>query len=428
MSVAYPPAPVGADAVGGAEQILTLIDEALAAAGARSIVIAAEGSTCAGELRAIPRPRGTLDEAARREAQAHARAAIARTLDERAVDVVHLHGLDFAAYLPPPGPRVVVTLHLPPAWYSPRAFAAALERRDVSFVCVSAAQRAACPAGLEPIVIANGVAVERFAGRRRRLGFALGLGRVCPEKGWHLAIDACARAGVPLVLGGRVFEYTEHERYFREQVAPRLGAGVRFAGALGAARKRRLLGAARALIAPSLAPETSSLAAMEALASGTPVVALRAGALGEIVEHGRTGFLADSVDELADGLRRAGEIDAALCRSTALARFDAAAMTARYLDLYRRLPRPAPRAEQPHDEQRRPEQLHVEQLRVARLHGEQTLDEQSYGEQTCGERILDERTLDEQTRGERTLDERTLGEPTRREPTRREPTRREPTL
>jgi glycosyltransferase involved in cell wall biosynthesis len=84
-------------------------------------------------------------------------------------------------------------------------------------------------------------------------------------------------------------------------------------------------------------PETSSLVAMEALACGTPVIAWPAGALAEIVEHGRTGYLVRSVGEMAEAIRAAGAIDPEVCRQTARARFSAARTIERYFELYRRL-------------------------------------------------------------------------------------------
>jgi hypothetical protein len=98
----------------------------------------------------------------------------------------------------------------------------------------------------------------------------------------------------------------------------------RFVGPVGFARKRRLLGAAKCLVVCSQVPETSSLVAREAMAAGTPVVALLDGALVDAVEHGRTGFLAGDEQGLADGMLRAGEIDSEHCRQVARRRFDAA--------------------------------------------------------------------------------------------------------
>jgi glycosyltransferase involved in cell wall biosynthesis len=336
LNVAYPLAPVGPDAVGGAEQIVTLLDDAIVRAGWRSIVIAAEGSVTRGMLIPTPLPDGPLGEDARIGAQERHRAAIEAVLCERSVDLVHLHGVDFHRYLPPPGVPVLVTLHLPPSFYPPEAFRPA--RPETFLHCVSWAQHAACLPGARLLPpIENGVPVGDFGARVRRRDFALALGRICPDKGFHLALDAARRAAVPLLLAGRVFRYAEHEAYFYREIAPRLDALRRFIGPVSRRRKRRLLAAARCLVVPSLVPETSSLVAMEALASGTPVVAFAIGALADIVEHGVTGFLVRDEREMVDALRAVDAIDPARCREAARARFSAERMTGEYLDLYRRI-------------------------------------------------------------------------------------------
>src|SRR5437016_7300098 len=95
--------------------------------------------------------------------------------------------------------------------------------------------------------------------------------RICPEKGIHLALDAASAAGVPLFLAGTAFGYRSHQSYFEDAIRPRLRDGHRFLGAIGGVRKQKLLAGARCLVVASQVAETSSLAAMEALACGTPV-------------------------------------------------------------------------------------------------------------------------------------------------------------
>ncbi len=338
LSVAYSLAPVGPDAVGGAEQVLSTLDASLVAAGHRSVVVACKGSVVAGELMPTTEaPSGVIGEAVRRHAQAATRAAVADFVRRERVDVVHMHGFDFAACLPPPGPPVLATLHLPPSWY-PRA-ALAPSRPDTWLHCVSTSQSDACPSGARLLPpIPNGVPLERLSVvRHARRGFALMLARTCPEKGTHLALDAAHAAGVPLLIGGDVFPYPEHQAYFADAVRPRLDRWRRFLGPLGFARKRRLLTAARCLLVPSLAPETSSLVAMEALACGTPVIAFPAGALAEIVAHGRTGFLVRDAGEMAAAIGRAETIDPDTCRAAARLRFSGARMAEAYIARYRAL-------------------------------------------------------------------------------------------
>jgi glycosyltransferase involved in cell wall biosynthesis len=333
LNVAYPLAPVGPDAVGGAEQVLAHIDQGLVAAGHHSIVIAPAGSRTAGTLVAVAAESGALDDAARRRAHSRFRDAILAALQRWPVDLVHLHGIDFHRYLPPPDVPVLVTLHLPPSWYPQEALAPG--RPKTWLHCVGQTQHDACPKTprlLPPIP--NGVPVDRLTRRHAKRRFAIVLGRICPEKGVHIAIEAARRAEIPLLIAGEVFRYEAHQRYFEDEVRPRLDHARRFIGPVGFARKRRLLSAAQCLLVPSLAPETSSLVAREALACGTPVVGFRQGALPETIEHGRTGLLVDTVESMADAIGAAASLDARLCRAEARRRFSLSRMIQRYIELY----------------------------------------------------------------------------------------------
>ncbi len=336
LSVGYPLAPVTADPVGGAEQVLARLDRALVAAGHRSIVIAPEGSEVAGELVPVPAVAGPIGDADAARVRAVVRARIAAVVGRDGPHVIHLHGIDFDAYLPPPGPPVLVTLHLPLDWYAPGALL--LDRPDTHLHPVSAAQAATAPPGLRlGAPIENGVELPPPGRRKRR--YALALGRICPEKGFDDALDAAHAARVPFLMAGTVFPYPYHEAHFREAILPRLDRRRRFIGPVAGAAKQRLLAEAACLLLPTKARETSSLVAMEALAAGTPVIAYPSGALPEIVEHGRTGFLVEGVDGLAAAIARAGEIDPEACREAARARFSAGRMIARYMARYAELAR-----------------------------------------------------------------------------------------
>jgi glycosyltransferase involved in cell wall biosynthesis len=339
LSIAYPLAPVGPDAAGGSEQILSLLDRTLVRNGHHSVVIACEGSRAEGTLITTPLHCGLLDPEVRAAAQERHRRAILRALDRWSFDLIHMHSLDFHTYLPPPGLPVLATLHLPPDWYPKEIFHPS--RPDTWLQCVSASQQRNCPRSpaLLPY-IENGVPLERLRTTVRTRGYALALGRVCPEKGFHLALDAAIEAESALIIAGEIFRYREHEEYFWREMMPRLnGQTRRFVGPVGLGRKRRLLAGARCLLVPSLAPETSSLVSMEAMSCGTPVIAFPAGALPEIVEHGKTGFLVENAREMAQAIRSVDQLDPEDCRRAARQRFRADRMIGQYMKLYEQLTR-----------------------------------------------------------------------------------------
>jgi glycosyltransferase involved in cell wall biosynthesis len=340
LNVAYPFTELTPDPVGGAEQVLMHIDRALVEAGHRSLVMAAQGSEVRGKLLPI-QLRGasgtdqSISEQARRETEAAVRSAIARVCEEEDVDLVHLHGSDFYAYLPPAPIPTLITLHLPLAWY-PRG-SLQPDRANTWFNPVSSSQAAVRWPGLRLLApIENGVRCEDLSFVMRKGKFALALGRICPEKRFHLAIDACVRASMPLLLAGAIYRWPEHQRYFEEDIAPRLDADRRWIGRVAGERKRRLLSAARCVVVPSR-DETCSLVAMEAIAAGTPVVAFRVGALPEVVEHGVTGYIVDDLGAMAEALRWVDRLDADRCRAIARERFDIRWSTEKYVSLYNHL-------------------------------------------------------------------------------------------
>jgi glycosyltransferase involved in cell wall biosynthesis len=334
LNVAYPFAPVGPDAVGGAEQVLTALDSALVWHGHRSLVAACEGSRVSGELVAeLPRCANLSSEACARIRALH-RTKVQNVIARAQIDLIHLHGVDFVEYLPETNIPVLVTLHLPPSFYSAAVFNSLPD--NYTLQCVSFAQANECLCELLP-VIENGVDLQKFTPGSRKYSFALGLGRICPEKGFHHAIAAAKRADIPLLIGGESFAYETHQRYFQNEFLPQLDHQRRWAGPLGFDRKRRLLSAARCLLVPSLVAETSSLVSMEALASGTPVIAFPNGALPKIIEHGKTGFLVKNAEEMAEAIRQADLIDPEECRRAACQRFALERMVSQYLDLYQSL-------------------------------------------------------------------------------------------
>jgi UDP-glucose:tetrahydrobiopterin glucosyltransferase len=163
-------------------------------------------------------------------------------------------------------------------------------------------------------------------------GYVFWSGRVVPEKGTHLAIDAARAAGLKLLFAGP----RASAAYWEGEIAPRLGEGVTYLGHLAQPALSRWLGGARAALVSPRWEEPFGLVVAEALACGTPVAGFRRGALPDILD-GETGRLAEPDDalDLARALREATALDRAACRRRAETLFDADRMIDAYEEVYR---------------------------------------------------------------------------------------------
>jgi glycosyltransferase involved in cell wall biosynthesis len=166
-------------------------------------------------------------------------------------------------------------------------------------------------------------------------GPVLWLARFSADKGPDLAIEACREAGLPLVLAGKASD-PEERRYLDEVIRPMLHPGVELILNPDAEQYRNLLVQARSLIMPVRWEEPFGLVMVEAMAAGTPVVALNRGAVPEVVRHGETGLVCDEAGQLPDALHAAGALDSQTCARHVITSFSAELMARRYERLYRR--------------------------------------------------------------------------------------------
>jgi glycosyltransferase involved in cell wall biosynthesis len=260
-------------------------------------------------------------------------ARVARLLAGMDVDVVHDHssaGPLQAALRPWP---TVVTAHGP---VSGEIGAYYREIDDsVHLVAISGAQQAQASDLRWHGRVHNALRISAFPlARGRRAGVAF-LGRIAADKGAHLAIDAARAAGESIVLAGPCMTSRDRD-YFEAQVRPRLGEDARWVGELGFAAKVELLAGARCLLFPVQWEEPFGMVMVEAMACGTPVVALRRGSVPEVVEHGVTGYVLDDPQQLAAAVRAVERLRPQDCRSRARRLFDVGVMAAGYEDAYRR--------------------------------------------------------------------------------------------
>jgi glycosyltransferase involved in cell wall biosynthesis len=180
----------------------------------------------------------------------------------------------------------------------------------------------------------NAIKAQTFPFRAEKEHYALFLGRFHPEKSPHLAIDAARAAGMPITLAGKCSEPIERA-YFTREIEPRIGKDVTIFGVADAAAKRRLLSRAACMLFPISWEEPFGLVLIEAMACGTPVVALRRGAVAELVVDGQTGVIADKPDDLPDAILRAADIDPFACRKHVQANFSVEVMAGGYESVYR---------------------------------------------------------------------------------------------
>jgi glycosyltransferase involved in cell wall biosynthesis len=203
---------------------------------------------------------------------------------------------------------------------------------EAPFVAISAAQKQLL-AGLNVVgTIHHAVDTATFILRLQPDDYVLFLGRFTAGKGVVQAIDVARRTGIRLMLAAAPNEY------YRDVVAPLVdGREIVYVGEVDLPAKVALLGGARALLYPVQSGEPFGLVLAESMACGTPVAALRRGAVGEIVDNDLTGGIFDSVEALVDGLPRVLALDRQRVRARAVERFGPDRMVEAHVEVYSRL-------------------------------------------------------------------------------------------
>ncbi len=217
------------------------------------------------------------------------------------------------------------------------------------------------PAALRPQMVPtvyNAVNTDKFIYKKRKQKHFITLARFSEEKGQHVAAQICAKLGLELQMAGTVagiaspqqlaleianplspYRNVPDFKYYSDKVLPITvqDNGVRFIGNVSGERKKQFLANARALLFPIDWDEPFGMAVIEAMASGTPVVAMKRGAMAEIIDHGVNGFLANNPKEFKQYMLRIDEINPEDCLRTVKERFSAEHMAAEYLDRYRQI-------------------------------------------------------------------------------------------
>ncbi len=246
-------------------------------------------------------------------------------------DLIHNHfdwkPMTYA--LATPLPPLVTTVH---GFSSPQILAAYYACAHRSFFCsISDADR---DPGLSYLATTyNGIDPSQFSFNDKPGDYLVFLGRFHPEKGTHLAIEIAKRAGIRL----KIAAIHQDEEYFREHVEPHVdGDRVQYLGAVEREARNELLSNALALVHMTTRPERFGLTMVESMACGTPVLGARMGSIPEIVSHGATGFLCDSVDDAVARVPQLPSLDRGACRARVEAEFTVERMIDRYCVAYGR--------------------------------------------------------------------------------------------
>ena len=204
-------------------------------------------------------------------------------------------------------------------------------------VCISEAQNRMLGGGIP--VIPYGIDVARVPFGPTPGDFLITVGRLVPHKGADRAIAIAKNAGLPLVLVGDVTPYlAESEPFYEERIKPHVdGVRVRHFRSLPNDEVLALLSGARAFLFPISWDEPFGLVVAEAMAAGTPIIGTRRGSLPELVEHGVTGFLGDTDEELSGLVARVSEIDRPACRRRAEERYGFERMVSDYEVFYKKI-------------------------------------------------------------------------------------------
>jgi glycosyltransferase involved in cell wall biosynthesis len=322
--------PVRPRGTGSVEGLVWLLSRELTALGHGVTVFAAAGSDPCGELVATL-PGQYATNGAPDDWHACEWVNLCRAVEESGrFDVLHSHaylwGLPLERLSKAP---MIHTLHILPDSDAARLWAL----RPGAFVtAISHDQWSGFPDRQPAAVIPHGVDESQFTFRPEPEDYVCFLGRFTPGKGPLAAIAAARQLGLRLRLAG------PRNNYYEQRVAPLVdGRTVEYVGTVAGVNRDQFLGGARALLYPIAEPEPFGLVPVEAMMCGTPVAAVRLGAVPEVIEDGVTGACAGSADDFPAAVKRALDLDRRRVRERAAARFSGRRMAREYLDVYQRL-------------------------------------------------------------------------------------------
>ncbi len=251
-------------------------------------------------------------------------------------DVVHMyHNISrHLALLKDAGVPVVATLH--DVLEDKKKFI--LEQcewaNQINYVSISNNQRKGMPQLNYAATICNGIDLTGYDFNPIPQDYFVFVGRICYEKGTHIAVKIARELGVPLKIIGPKWD----EGYWKKEIEPYVSdSKIEYLGTLPQVETRPIVAGAKALLMPIQWEEPFGLVMIEAMAVGTPVIALHRGAASEIIEHKVSGYIVEDEEKMKKAIGMVDEIDRKKCRQRAEEAFGLEKMTDSYMDLYKNL-------------------------------------------------------------------------------------------
>lgn len=327
--IAPPFIPVPPVDYGGTELFVAHLATALQEAGVQVVVYANGESTVPVERRSVYEsaewPIKNPENAWMRDLN-HTSWAIADAQDS--CEIIHVQspqGITFSRFTHRP---MVLTLHGP---HHPKLSELYSFFPDVHYVCISDAQ---CREETTPRMhtVHHGIDLAQYRLVEQKQQYLSFIGRIAPLKGTHIAIEVAKRTGIPLKIAGEIQPL--NREYFERKIKPHIdGNFVEYIGLADLATKNELLGNSMAMLFPIKWNEPFGLVMVEAMACGTPVLALPGGSVPEIVQPGVSGYICRSVVELAKRARDLN-LNPTLVRNYVEERFSTSRMAKGYLQVY----------------------------------------------------------------------------------------------
>lgn len=247
-------------------------------------------------------------------------------------DIIHLNNAPCLAFSRMRGPRWVYTMHHP---HSDALSAYYAGFSNVEFVAISDFQKK--QEVLKRLrTIHHGIDMSKYRLQTEKAEYLSFLGRIAPSKGVHNAIEISRRSGIPLKIAGEV--QPMYREYFESRVKPHIdGKHIEYVGSADLPHKNELLGKSIAMLFPIEWDEPFGLVMVEAMATGTPVLAFPGGSVAEIVRNGVSGYVCSGVEDAVARLPEFRSYKPSAVRAYCQCYFSRERMTQDYLTLYREL-------------------------------------------------------------------------------------------